>query len=243
MPKGKLTKPFDESLAEKLAKKRNAINYSLLGFPALIQRLHDFFSTLPDHRRGRNVSKNFNDATMGAFALFHTQSPSFLSYQERMRESEGKDNAQSLFGIVDLLSDNHIRDLIDEVSPEQIFPFLIELIGDLEALGYLDLFRSYNKNLLLGVDGTQFFRSKKICCQSCCQQRSVSEKSKKETVSYHHNAVMAAFVYPGHDQMISLPPEFIIQQDGTEKQDCELNATRRWLNKFGSTFAAQKVTI
>lgn len=243
MPKEKLTEMSDHSLAGSLAKKRNAISYSRLNFSSLIQRLHKLFSSLPDRRLGSNQSKSFNDAAMGAFAIFHTQSPSFLSYQERMRESEGRDNAQSLFGINDLLSDNHIRDLMDEVPPEELFSFFLELIWDLKDLGYLDLFRSYNNNLLLGIDGSQFFSSKKICCESCCQQRSVSEKSKKETITYHHNVVMAAFVSPGHNQVISLPPEFIIQQDGTQKQDCELNATRRWLSKFGTTIAQQGVTI
>jgi len=127
MPKEKLTEISDHSFAGSLAKKRNAISYSRLSFSSLIQRLHKLFSSLPDHRLGSNQSKSFNDAAMGAFAIFHTQSPSFLSYQERMRESEGRDNAQSLFGIYDLLSDNHIRDLMDEVPPEKLFSFFLEL--------------------------------------------------------------------------------------------------------------------
>jgi len=30
-------------------------------------------------------------------------------------------------------------------------------------------------------------------------------------------------------QVISLMPELIKNEDGTEKQDCEINASKRWL--------------
>ena len=214
-----------------------------MSFDNLIRRLHALFSTLPDRRKGSNQSKSFNDAVMGAFALFYTQSPSFLSYQKSMREADGQDNSQSLFGIKELLSDNHIRDLMDEVPPQQIFPFFLELFEDLKEFGYLDNFRSYNNNLLLGLDGTQYFSSKKICCESCCKRQVVSEKTKRVTTTYHHSVVMAALVHPDLGRVVSLPPEFIVQQDGNEKQDCELNACRRWLGQFGKTIATNGVTV
>jgi hypothetical protein len=239
MSKGKLKKNSNQSLAASLEKKRSI----RLSFVSLVERLHQLFETFPDCRQGSNQSKQFRDAAMGAFALFYTQSPSFLSYQKLMRDTEGSDNAQSLFGICDLLSDNHIRNLMDEVPPNLIFPFFLELFDDLKKSGHMDGFRSYNGNLLLGLDGTQHFSSKKICCESCCQRRVVSEKTKKVTITYHHSVVMAALVHPEHGQVISLPPEFIIQQDGSEKQDCELNATRRWLGQHGASLAAEGVTI
>lgn len=235
----KLKEISGQSLADSLGKKQRL----RLSFVSLVVRLHKLFATFPDCRRGSNQSKMFNDATMGAFALFYTQSPSFLSYQKLMRETEGRDNAQSMFGINDLLSDNHIRNLMDEVPPQRIFPFFLQLFDDLKQSGYMDGFRSYSGNLLLGIDGTQHFSSKKICCDSCCQRRVVSEKTKKVTITYHHSVVMAAFVHPEHGQVISLPPEFIIQQDGTDKQDCELNASRRWLSQFGQIISGDGVTV
>jgi len=239
MPKRKLKEISKQSLATLLEKKLRL----RLNFVSLVVRLHHLFGTFPDCRRGSNQSKEFNDAAMGAFALFYTQSPSFLSYQKLMRDSEGMDNAQSMFGINELLSDNHIRNLMDEVPAQRIFPFFLQLYDDLKQSGYMEAFRSYKDNLLLGIDGTQYFSSKKICCESCCQRRLVNEKSQKVTITHHHSVVMAAFVHAEHGQVISLPPEFIIQQDGTEKQDCELNATRRWLGQYGERIAADGVTI
>ena len=43
--------------------------------------------------------------------------------------------------------------------------------------------------------------------------------------------------------MISLPPEFILPQDGHEKQDCELEAMKRWLKQHGEVHAARQSTI
>lgn len=42
---------------------------------------------------------------------------------------------------------------------------------------------------------------------------------------------------PGHRQVLSLPPEFIVSQDGAEKQDCERGAAKRWLVRHGAAVA------
>ena len=52
--------------------------------------------------------------------------------------------------------------------------------------------------------------------------------------------VSAAFVAPGHARVLPLEPEFVEPQDGTEKQDCESRAYRRWLAAHGATYAHLK---
>ena len=37
-----------------------------------------------------------------------------------------------------------------------------------------------------------------------------------------------------------MPPEFIRPQDGTKKQDCEINAAKRWLVRIGTWVARLK---
>ena len=41
---------------------------------------------------------------------------------------------------------------------------------------------------------------------------------------YSHSVITPALVHPDKAEVIALEPEFITPQDGTEKQDCELNA-------------------
>ena len=51
-----------------------------------------------------------------------------LVYQRKMADSKGKSNAQSLFGVHQIPRDNHIRDLLDGVAPEQVFPMFEEIL-------------------------------------------------------------------------------------------------------------------
>src|SRR5208283_6128674 len=44
----------------------------------------------------------------------------------------------------------------------------------------------------------------------------------------------ATVVAPGHSKVVPLIPEFIVKQDGAEKQDCERNAVKRWLDKHAA---------
>ena len=51
-------------------------------------------------------------------------------------------------------------------------------------------------------------------------------------VTYSHQLLGATLVHPDLKEVIPLAPEPIIQQDGQTKNDCERNATRRWLKRF-----------
>ena len=51
-------------------------------------------------------------------------------------------------------------------------------------------------------------------------------------ITYSHQLLGATLVHPDLKEVIPLAPEPIIQQDGHTKNDCERNATRRWLKKF-----------
>ena len=50
-------------------------------------------------------------------------------------------------------------------------------------------------------------------------------------------------VQPWNRHVISLEPEFIVPQDGQEKQDCEIQAAKRWLEKYGAFYARRGVTL
>jgi hypothetical protein len=48
--------------------------------------------------------------------MFFMQSESFLEHQRQMESRHGKSNAQSLFGIINLLTVPQIRNIIDEIA-------------------------------------------------------------------------------------------------------------------------------
>ncbi len=48
--------------------------------------------------------------------------------------------------------------------------------------------------------------------------------------THFHSAIIPVIVSPGHRQVVPLRPEFITPQDGEIKQDCEINAAKRWID-------------
>jgi hypothetical protein len=53
---------------------------------------------------------------------------------------------------------------------------------------------------------------------------------------------MPAIVKPDCPDVLVLPPEFIVPQDGHEKQDCERAASKRWLKQHAAHFAPFTIT-
>jgi len=50
-------------------------------------------------------------------------------------------------------------------------------------------------------------------------------------------------VCAGRSEVIALPPEFIMPQDGHDKQDCERVAGKRWIDKYAEYVAPYGVTL
>ena len=91
-------------------------------FDEIVQYFHSILKDLPDKRTGKNKYYQMSDAALSAFSVFFTQSPSFLAHQKSMAQKKGHNNAQSLFGVHQIPTDNHIRDLLDNVEPSVVFP-------------------------------------------------------------------------------------------------------------------------
>ncbi len=209
-----------------------------LSFPWLVERLRRVIQDFPDKRKGLNCHYSMEDAALGAFAVFFTQSPSFLAHQKSMEEAKGQNNARSLFGMDRIPCDIHIRDLLDEVAPSNILPVFGDVFEALKADGALSSFLSCFGGLLIALDGTEYFSSKKLHCPNCS-----SRQHKNGSTTYFHSVVTPVVVAPGQDKVIALEPEFILPQDGHDKQDCETAAGKRWLAQYGARYSPLGATI
>ena len=209
-----------------------------LTFSEVVKELRTTFETFTDRRTGKNSSYTMTDAALSAFSVFFMQSPSFLDFQRTMQETQGKNNAQTLFNVFQIPTDNHIRSLLDPVEPALVYPLFDFVFDGFQRAGVVDSFRATDNRLLLALDGTQYFSSQKLH-GSCCSCKTHSNG----TVNYSHAVVTPVLVKSGNDKVISLAPEFVCPQDGHEKQDCEINASLRWLERQGSQFAALGTTI
>ena len=209
-----------------------------LNFDELVTMLHHRLDRLPDHRTGQNKTYSIKDAALGAFSVFFTQSPSFLAHQQKMKQAKGRSNAETLFGIEKIPCDNQIRGLLDPISPRQLFPVFDQVLRALEQSGKLAEFQGLDGQLLVSMDGTGYFSSKAIHCQNCLQRTTAQGET-----TYYHTAITPVIVKPGWSQVISLVPEFIMPQDGQEKQDCERAAAKRWLKQQATLFRPDGATL
>ena len=195
---------------------------------AFIERLKT--KKLTDRRTGRNGRYEVNDAAQAAFAIFFMQSGSFLAGQRHLRQAKGKSNAETVFKMERIPTDTHIRNLLDPVSPTEVEEEFRYLLAELEAEGNLNQWRVLDGRLAFSLDGVYYFSSQKITCRQCqSQQMSTGE------TQYKHSAITPVIVAPGCAHVLPYVPEFIVPQDGAEKQDCEVTAAKRWLEREGST--------
>ena len=197
-----------------------------LRFDALVHAFHALLDQLPDTRRGKNSQYAIKDAALGAFAVFFTQSPSFLAHQQALRQAKGRSNAEHLFGITQIPCDNQIRTLLDPVPPARLCPLFATITQALTSASVVDSFRAVNDTVLIALDGTQYFTSQRISCANCAQKTAVSG-----TVTYSHCLLTPVIVAPGQAEVLALEPEFITPQDGHAKQDCEQEAAKRWVRQ------------
>lgn len=198
----------------------------------LLGSLRECSASLPDKRRGANTQYTMADIGLAAFSVFFTQSPSFLAHQRQLEQGQGRSNCQTLFGMTAIPCDNHIRAMLDPVAPAALFPVFGTAICELERSGGLAEFRRLGDHVLIAFDGTEYFRSAKLHCPRCSSRTRGGGKK-----DYFHALLAATVVAPGHSRVVPLEPEFIVPQDGHDKQDCESRAVRRWLSAHAPRYA------
>jgi hypothetical protein len=191
-----------------------------LHFDALVQRVRQRFDTIPDTRRAPTFS--LPDTLMAGVALFALKDPSLLAFQQRTLDH----NLRCVFGLQAIPSDSQMRDILDEVGPNHVRPVFRDVFTQLHAAQVLDPYL-VEGCFLVSLDGVEYFCSKKVHCPHCMTRRHTNG-----TVSYYHQMLGAAIVHPDFSEVFVLAPEPIQREDGQEKNDCERNAARRWLERF-----------
>lgn len=211
---------------------------AVLTLDDITKQIRRTFEQFTDPRRGKNTRYTLVDAGLSAFSVFFMQSPSFLEYQRSLDQRLGKNNAQTLFGVHQIPSDNQIRHWLDATEPGQVKPLFADLFQALNQAGVVETYRSVNQTLLLAFDGVEYFSSHAIHCPNCSTRQPATG-----SVTYSHTALTPVLVKPGLNKVIPLAPEFVRPQDGAEKQDCELNAAKRWLADWGDAYRPFGVTL
>jgi hypothetical protein len=209
--------------------------HKFLSADSLFALVRTGFEQVSD-QRAKNIQITMPDALMSGFAMFSLKDPSLLTFEER-RETDS--NLKSIYRIKKAPGDTQMRTILDEVDPEEIRPVFTRVYRHLERSGELRKFVFLEGSYLASLDGTGYFYSKEIHCPFCL------EKVNKKTgeVTYYHQMVGGVIIHPNCREVIALMPEPIVKQDGETKNDCERNATKRFLARLKEDYPGVVFTI
>jgi len=193
-----------------------------LSADALFRLVQSGFASLPDYRVGETEIA-LADTLMSAFAMFSLKAPSLLAFDKERAEG----NLHTIYGIERVPCDTHMREILDPVSPKLFRPLFKSIFRQLQRGKALEAMTFLDGHYLLALDGTGYFSSQTIHCASCLQK-----VHRNGAITYFHQMLGAAIIHPVKREVIPLMPEPIVKHDGTDKNDCERNAAKRFIAKL-----------
>lgn len=209
-----------------------------LNFTSLRQAVSDHVSGFKDRRQKGKVDHSLHDSCLSALAMMFFQDPSMLAFQTRLQNKNHRNNLQTLFNVSSIPKESQMKDILDNVPSKLFYPVFKDYLARLQRAKHLEHFKFINDSFLLPLDGTQYFSSEAISCDSC-----LSKKLKNGNVLFYHQVLAATLVHPNLKQVIPLAPEPIKNTDGTEKQDCERNAAKRLVERTRNTHPKLKFIL
>lgn len=189
---------------------------------ALFRLLHEHFATIVDDDVDEGEIP-LDDTLMSAFAMFSLKAPSLLAFDKQRAEG----NLKTIYGIARAPCDTWMRERLDPVAPESLRPSFTLVFRQLQRGKALEPMVFLDGHYLVALDGTGYFSSTTIHCDSC-----LHKEHRNGSVTYYHQILGAAIIHPDFREVIPLMPEPIVKQDGTEKNDCERNAAKRFITKL-----------
>src|SRR5437867_10076933 len=136
-----------------------------LSADALFHLVRSGFATIPDPRRD-NGDIALADALMSAFAMFSLKAPSLLAFDKERAEG----NLHTIYGIQRVPCDTYMREILDPVSPKWLRPVFTSVFRQLQRGKALESLTFLDGYSLLALDGTEYFLSNTIHCDSCFPQ-------------------------------------------------------------------------
>ena len=181
------------------------------------------------------------DCLVSALALFSLKYSSLLQFDDDRKSLEKplRHNLSTLYGVKRAPCDTQMRERLDGQELTGIRSANKAIINSLQRGKALEQWKFFDQYYLVSLDGTGFFSSHTIHCDSCCEKH----YKKGEDITYTHQMVVGSIVHPCKKQVLPIGFEPIIKSDGQQKNDCERNASKRWLENFREAHPKLPVVI
>ncbi len=198
-----------------------------LSFTALRRKLSEVFTTAHDSRQQKKVNITIHDAILSGFACMNFQDPSLLQFQQRMEEEQHRNNLKTFFDVQVIPKETQMREIIDGVDSEYFRPIFKDFYLRLQRGKHLEQYQILKNMYYFPMDGSQFYSSKEIHCEQC-----LTKEHKEGDKTYSHQVLQGGIAHPDCAQVIPFMPEQIVNSDGATKQDCEMNAGKRYIERL-----------
>jgi Transposase DDE domain len=204
-----------------------------LSADALFGIVRSGFADIPDYRL-TDTDITLADALMSAFAMFSLKAPSLLAFDKERAEG----NVATIYGMQRVPCDTRMREILDPVSPESFRPLFKSVLQQWPRGKALEAMMCLDGHYLLALDGTGYFSSKTIHCASW-----LHTVHRNGAITYYHQMLGAAILHPEKREVIPLMPEPIVKQDGTDNNDCERNAAKRFVAQLRQDYPHLKFIV
>lgn len=201
-----------------------------LTFEVLIETLREVFKRIPDKRKVKSINWKMHAVLMSGFAMMFFQNASLLEFQKRMKKKKGQSNLENILGVKEIPSDSQVREILDRVEIEPLRRLLPKLFEKMRKVGWTSRWVSKIEEkgyYTIAIDGSEYFHSTKIECEGCLRREYVEGK-----IHYSHVVVVATLVKSGTPTVLPLDVEEVRNEDGIEKQDCEICAAKRLIARI-----------
>ena len=196
-----------------------------LNFDALRSSLSHRFNQIPDTRVQGRCKHSLHDAMMSAFSCMFFQDPSIAEFQRQVQEGTNNNNLHTLFNVLTIPKDTQLREVVDNVASEALRPVFKDYFHQLQRAKQLEPFQVLPNLYMCAIDGVYHHSSEQVHCEQC-----LTKKHKNGSVTYSHGVLQGAFMHPEQRQVIPVMPEPIANSaSGYQKQDCEINAAKRFI--------------
>lgn len=209
-----------------------------LRIPGLLKLVRHSCERIQDSVQ-RQVTLPLADCLMSGVAVFGLKYASLLQFDKDCRSEEMlKHNLRTLYGVRQAPSDTYMRERLDEVDPNDLQRGIDKIITLLQRGKILEKYRHLRDYCFVSIDGSGYFSSHEIHCDSCCVKH-----HRDGTVTYYHQMLAAVLVSPNYKTVFPLALEPIKKQDGANKNDCEHNAAKRLLKALRKSHPYLKMVI
>lgn len=196
-----------------------------LSLKSLINGFKTAIKVHNDKRRKNSTDFTIQDTALSMLACMFYKSSNMLKFQAILKKRMYKNNLETQFDVHDTPKDNQVRKIIGDIPVEIYQPIFPDYLQRLQRGKHLEKYRFQDK-YLAAIDATQYHFSNTVHCSECL----IKEHYGK--TEYSHQVLQPIICHPDQKQILPLMPEPIKNTDGTEKQDCEINAAKRLLPKI-----------